>query len=439
MHGKPPPFVPPGSSPSVPPTVPPSGAPRAPGYSPRHWWRLIAWAVPAIVLVAGGGALGLYLHALSQITVGTGEVAGRQQRSEAFGWPLRLADRVNILIIGVDVTLDNRRRVLNVARADSLLLVSFDPERRRIAALSIPRDTRAQIPGFGETKINASYAYGGPRLTIKTVEKLLGVSVDHYVKLGADSFTHLIDAVGGIEIDVEKDMKYTDTWAGFSVDLKKGRQRLNGKQATGYIRFRHDALGDIGRVERQHTVFMTLVRQLRQPSTILAGPRLLRVFAENTQTTLTPGELATLGLFALRTKEVPLRIETLPGGFAPEYWDPDTPKLRALIADMVYGVSRDELVQTVVEVQNGSGSPAAGRRVAERIAALGFRTVKVKTAAPTDKTVIVDRSANPRTARMVAAAVGGAKIRREPGVPGSITVIVGRDAARPPITSRNGL
>ncbi|HET8678765.1 MAG TPA: LCP family protein [bacterium] len=417
----------------------PGDAPRGPRIPPRRWWRLFLWGLPVIVLVVGGLTLGLYLHTLSQITVGTGEAAARGHGTDAFGWPLRLSGRVNILIIGVDVTLDNRRRVLNVARADSLLLISFDPERRRIGALSIPRDTRAQIPGFGQTKINASYAYGGPRLTIKTVEKLLGVSIDHHVKLGADSFTHLIDAVGGIEIDVEKDMKYTDSWAGFTVDLKKGRQHLNGKQATGYIRFRHDALGDIGRVERQHKVFMTLVRQLRQPSTILAGPRLLRVFAENTQTTLTPGELATLGLFALRTKEVPLRVETLPGGFAPEYWDPDTSKLRVLIADMVYGVSRDELLQTVVEVHNGSGSATAGRRIAERITALGFRTVKVRTAAPTDKTVIVDRTANPRTARMVAAVVGAAKIRHEPDVSGSITVIVGRDAARPPITSRNGL
>ncbi|MGH2404029.1 MAG: LCP family protein [bacterium] len=400
---------------------------------------MVAWAVPVTVLAAGGLALGLYLATLSQITVGTGEVAARRQRSEVFGWPLRLADRVNILIIGVDMTLDNRRRVLNVARADSLLLLSFDPDRRRISVLSIPRDTRAQIPGYGQTKINASYAYGGPRLTIKTVERLLGVTVNHYVKLGAESFSQLIDAVGGIEIDVEKDMKYTDSWAGFSVNLKKGRQHLNGQQATGYIRFRHDALGDIGRVERQHKVLMTLVRKLRQPSTVLAGPRLLRAFAENTQTNLTPVELATLGVFALRTEENPLRIETLPGGFAPEYWDPDMPKVRALVADMVYGVSRDELTKTVIEVQNASGVPAAGRRVADRIAALGFRTVKMRTAPTTDKTVIVDRSANPRTARMVAAVVGKATIRRQPDPSASITVVVGREAARQPATSRNGL
>jgi len=115
------------------------------------------------------------------------------------------------------------------------------------------------------------------------------------------------------------------------------------------------------------------------------------------------------------------------------------PRVRALVADMVYGVSRDELTKTVIEVQNASGVPAAGRRVADRIAALGFRTVKMRTAPTTDKTVIVDRSANPRTARMVAAVVGKATIRRQPAPSASITVVVGREAARQPATSRNGL
>lgn len=406
----------------------------------RRWWRPIVFGLPLVAVLAVVIAFGVYLYTLSRITVGTGEVAARGQGAQSFGWPLRLVDRVNILVIGIDVTIDNRRQITNIARADSLLLLSFDPERRRISALSIPRDTRAQIPGFGETKVNASYAYGGPRLTIKTVERLLGVRVNHHVKLGADSFSKLIDAVGGVEIDVERDMKYTDSWAGYTIDLKKGRQRLNGQQATGYIRFRYDALGDIGRVQRQHKVMMTLVRQLRQPSTVFAGPRLLRAFAENTQTDLTPAELATLGVFALRTKEEPLRIETLPGGFAPQYWEPDGPRLRALVADMVYGVSADDLARTVIEVQNASGVPAAGRRVADRIAGLGFRTVRVRTAVrPVAKTVIVDRGERPRVARMVGAAVGKVPIQRAAGASRSITVVVGRDMARPLGTSRNGL
>lgn len=410
----------------------------------RRWWRYLAWGVPITALVVGGLALGVYLYVLSQITVGTGEEAARRQRTESFGWPLRLTDRVNILLIGIDVTLDNRRRVLNVARADTLVLASFDPERGQMSMLSIPRDTRAAIPGFGETKINASYAYGGPRLTIKTVEKLLGVRVNHYVKLGPESFSRLIDAVGGIEIDVEKDMKYTDTWAGFSVNLKKGRQRLNGEQATGYIRFRHDALGDIGRVERQHKVVMTLFRQLKQPSTVTAAPKLLRAFAENTQTDLTPAELMTLGLFALRAQGEPLRVHTLPGGFAPQYWEPDMSKVRALVAELIYGVTPEELAGTSIEILNASGIRGLGQRVAERVTALGFRSVKVKTVAtPADVTTIIDRTGRRGIARMIASALGKPAIRREPTASGtSITILVARDAARRPSASvprRNGL
>ncbi|MBI3997699.1 MAG: LCP family protein, partial [Armatimonadetes bacterium] len=308
----------------------------------RRWWRYAAWGVPITVLVVGGLGLGLYLYVLTQISMGSGQTAARRQQTEAFGWPLRLTDRVNILLIGIDVTLDHRRRVLNVARADTLALATFDPERGQIGVLSIPRDTRAEIPGHGETKINASYAYGGPRLTIKTVEKLVGVSVDFYVKLGPESFAKLVDAAGGVEVDVEKDMKYTDSWAGFTIDLKKGRRHLNGQQAAGYIRFRNDALGDIGRVQRQHNVLMALFRQLKRPSTVLAAPRLLRAFAENTQTNLTPVELMALGAFALRVQGEPIQVHTLPGNFAPLYWEPDPPKVRSLVAGLFYGVTLED-------------------------------------------------------------------------------------------------
>lgn len=387
--------------------------------------------MPAAVLVAGGLALGLNLYVLSQTAVSPGEMPATRRHTAAFGRPLRLTDRLNVLLIGIDVTMDNRRRVLNVARADTLILVSFDPDGRRITALSIPRDTRAEIPRYGVTKINASYAYGGPRLTIRTVEQLLGVRVDAHVKLGAESFGRLIDAVGGVEIDVEKDMQYTDTWAGFSVDLKKGRQRLTGDQATGYIRFRHDALGDIGRVERQHKVMVTLLRQIRQPSTLLAGPRLLQAFARHTQTDLTPTELLTLGLFALRAVGEPPRVHTLPGTFAPLYWEPDAEKTRALVADLFYGLSADDLTGVAIEVQNASGVPGLGRQAAARIAALGFRTVSVRTAEETaEATTIVDRSDRPRVARALASALGAAAIRRGPGAPGAaVTVLLARDAA----------
>lgn len=399
------------------------------GTPPRSRWRYLLWGVQVAVLLTGALALGIYLYVLSQVSIGTGEEAPRRPQARAFGFPLRLVDRVNILLIGIDVTMDNRRRVLNVARADTLVLATFDPDESRMAALSIPRDTRAEIAGVGTAKINASYAYGGPRLTVRTVEQLLGVRVDFYVKLGAESFAHIIDAVGGVEVDVEKEMKYTDTWAGFAVDLKPGRQRLTGQQAAGYIRFRHDALGDIGRVERQMKVALALAQELRRPSTVLAGPRLLRAFAENTESNLTPAELATLGLFALRT-DAPLRVHTLPGTFAPLYWEPDTATVRTLVADLFYGVSEDDLARVPIEVLNASGVPGLARQVAGRLEVMGFRTVRTGTAAATaDATTVIDRAGRPRVARMVAATVGSAPVRLEPAVPGgAVTVVVARDA-----------
>lgn len=408
--------------------------PAAAPARPRRRWRVLLLALPVAVAIIAGLALGAYLYMLGLVTVsGTG--LGRPA-SPAFASPLRLTDRVNVLIIGIDVTLDNRRRVLNVARADTLVLASFDPHRRRIVALSIPRDTRAEIPRVGVQKINASYAYGGPRLTIATVEHLLGVKVHFYVKLGPQSFARIIDALGGIEVDVEKDMKYTDSWAGYTIDLKKGRQRLNGEQATGYIRFRHDALGDIGRVERQRQVMHTLLGQLRQPSTVLAAPRLLRAFVENTESNLRPLELLTLGWFALRADGGPLREYTLPGTFAPMFWEPDLPRVRILVADLFYGVSEAELATVPIEVVNASGHPAVGWQAAARLQAFGFRMVRLRAATVAGGvTTVTDRGGGPHVARMVAAAMGKAVVTQGSGapVPGTssagVTVILGRDAA----------
>jgi LCP family protein required for cell wall assembly len=377
-----------------------------------------------------GLAVGAYIYLLTQITVGPGDAGAPRPQARLFAWPLRLADRVNILVMGVDVTLDNRRRVVNISRADTLVLVTVDPERRRIAAVSIPRDTRAQIPGIGETKINASYAYGGPRLTIRTVEQLLAVKVHYYVKLGPESFTRLVDALGGLEVDVEKDMKYADTWAGYTINLKKGRQKLTGEQVTGYIRFRHDALGDIGRVERQRKVMNTLVQQLRQPSAVLHGPSLLRAFAQNTETDLSAVELMSLGVFAIRS-DAAMQEYTLPGGFAPLYWEPDFFKIRPLVADLFYGVSYADLAATPVEVRNASGVPGLARQAAARLQEVGFRNVRVVTAPATaDVTTVISRLPSPKVARLAAAALGRATLRHAPQRPGetAITVLVARDA-----------
>lgn len=408
----------------------------APPPSPRRpeWGTLARVLLPGLVVAFFGFALGAYVSLAARSETFTGESVVDRPSTQQFSL-VGLSRRVNILIIGTDVTLGNRRQVLPVARADSLLLTSFDPDDDRISVLSIPRDTRAAIPGVGTTKINAAYAFGGPGLTVRTVEELLGVKVDYFVKLGPKSFARLVDAIGGVEIDVEKDMRYTDNWAGLHINLKKGLQVLDGDQAEGYIRFRHDALGDIGRVERQQKVLLAIAAKLRSPAMLVRTPQLIRAFTENTQTNLTLKELMALGLFALRVDPDTVQTATLPGTFAPNFWEPDWPKVRATVLDMFYGVTPEMLAGTRLEVLNASGVPGLARRTAGRLERLGFRVVRIGTAEQIPQSVIIDRGGQAPVIRLLAELLGQPRIEREAGAAeasgrtADVTLLLARDYA----------
>lgn len=416
----------PGAPDAPPPVQPPETRSRL---LPR-WWtyaRYLIIAVPVLLVgLFAGGALYVFTH--SEVFTGSDVVARPTETTRPFAWPLRLSRRVNVLIIGVDVTLNNQRQVVNVARADTLMLISFDPQRNRISGFSIPRDTRAALPGVGEQKINASFVHGGPALTVRTVQDLLGVPVHYYVKLGPNSFARIIDAIGGIEVDVERDMKYTDTWAGLYIDLKKGRQVLSGEQAMHYVRFRRDELGDIGRVARQQKLLLVLFDKLKSPSTVFSAPALLRAFVENTQTNLSMTELVTLGMFTSRMEGAELNFRTLPGSFGEIYWEPDPAQIRQTLLEMFYGVTPQLLADTGIEVLNASGIPGLGRQTADRLERLGFHIVRVETAGTlVQTTTVIDRSGRSEVAQLLAEVLGSKPVTREPGGSADITVVVARD------------
>ncbi len=359
---------------------------------------------------------------------------GWSTRDGRMAFPLQLRQRVNVLVMGVDVTLNNRRQPVNLARSDALLLASFDPATHTASFLSIPRDTRAAIPGHrGWWKINAAYALGGPELTVRTVEQLLGVRVHRYVKLGPQSFARLIDAVGGVWVEVERDLQYEDWWAGLRIDLKKGRQLLSGEQAMGYARFRHDPLGDIGRVQRQQKVVHALFQRLKEPQTWLRAPQILRAVAENTQTNLTPHEVATLGWFLSRLAPDRIRTETLPGHFAPLFWDPDPERVRALVLEMFYGLPPEQVAGTTVEVRNASGVPGTGLQAAERLQRMGFRVLRVEPDPEGQPyTAVVSTRGDTALAAAVRdmLGVGAVAARQRPEAQADLVVRVGLDYAR---------
>lgn len=151
-------------------------------------------------------------------------------------------------------------------RTDTIMLVHVSQSGGKPVLVSIPRDSYVPIPGYGSNKINAAFSFGGPRLLTETVENVTGIHIDGYLEIGLGGFASVVDSLGGVDICVPRDMK--DKKAG--IDLKKGCQTLDGKNALGYVRSRYeDPLGDIGRANRQRQFLGALMKKAATPATVL--------------------------------------------------------------------------------------------------------------------------------------------------------------------------
>lgn len=243
--------------------------------------------------------------------------------------------RTNILILGQDVSYHGVP-----ARSDTMLLVSLDPTHHAIHVLSIPRDSRVPIPGHGVDKINAALAIGGPRLSEETVREFLGVPVDHYVLVNLEGLDHLVDLIGGVDLYVDRNMYYTDRAAGLYIRLHKGWQHLDGQEAHEFIRFRHDVLGDIMRVQRQQRFLEAVQTKLLQPTMLLKLPFLVQGVMQNVQTDLSYPELLEWASWAKGIGKGQVRMVTLPGRFSGNqypvsYWLVDPRQAHAIAAALL--------------------------------------------------------------------------------------------------------
>ncbi|XLQ12430.1 MAG: LCP family protein [cyanobacterium endosymbiont of Epithemia adnata isolate EadnSB Bon19] len=223
--------------------------------------------------------------------------------------------------------------------SDTMVLLRFDPNQDKLRFLSIPRDTRANI-GRGIRKINEANYYGGAALAAEAVSTLLGgVPIDRYVRVNIQGVEKVIDALGGVNVYVPKNMKYTDHSQHLYIDLKQGKQHLDGERATAFLRFRYDRYGDIGRVQRQQMLMRAVVEQALRPQTVLKIPEILSVIGTYIDTNLTVEELVALAGFAAQTKRSDVEMLMVPGGFSGDgkqkisYWIPSPHKIREMVVD----------------------------------------------------------------------------------------------------------
>lgn len=217
----------------------------------------------------------------------------------------------NLLIFGTDLNFDSEtgRPIPGmVGRTDTLLLVHIDPARGQINLLSIPRDTLVTIPGYGMTKINAANVYGGPELAMETIKNLTHKSLDYYLGIDISSFMKMVNLLGGVNLYVEKNMRYVDRAQKLNIDLKAGWQKLSGEKAHEYIRFRHDAEGDIGRIQRQQNFLRALLMTLIRPSNLLKSPYAIWSTLKEVKTNLPPTLAIRLINFARMSSIKPFSI-----------------------------------------------------------------------------------------------------------------------------------
>lgn len=263
-----------------------------------------------------------------------GIIAAKNSRERQFyDNGMETSSRVmHVMILGVD------RREDDVGRSDTMMVTAVDMDQKKAALLSVPRDTRVKIDGYGYEKINHAYAYGGHKLSQDAIENLLGVSIDHYILIDTKAFERIIDAIGGIDINVEKRMYYEDPWddnGGLVIDLYPGEQHLDGQKAIQYVRYR-DGEGDIGRIGRQQHFIKAVLAKVISPEML---PRLPKLVEEVSSAIKTDMSLAELLEFANTMKSVHdngLTAQMVPGQPAyiddVSYWIPDITDLRALLA-----------------------------------------------------------------------------------------------------------
>ena len=296
---------------------------------------------------------------------------------------------VNVLVVGLD-------NVDGASRTDAIALAIFDGDNRSVRVASIPRDSRVDIPGRGWDKINHAYVYGGIDLLRRTLVNLTGMPVDFFVKVNYQSFPRIIDLLGGVDIYVEKNLHYTDYSGKLFINIKKGQQHMDGKTALGYVRFRHDPLGDIGRVQRQQKFMGIVMEKLKSPSILPKIPELAGEMFNAVDTDLTPIEALKLVQFASSLPSDRITMFMAPGSArysgALSYWILDPVALSLELAAKQPPInafspgpaSADSSVMTEerlaelrarigkVRILNGDGQSGLGKRASQIFQKIGI-------------------------------------------------------------------
>ncbi|MGW0603243.1 LCP family protein [Streptomyces sp. NPDC002640] len=379
----------------------------------------------------------------------------------------------NVLVVGTDardrITPEERRKYRLGGQpchcTDTMMVVHISEDRDRASVVSLPRDSFAVTPEYTDpdtgtkrpghpVRLNAAYAEGGPQLTVRTVEKMTDLKIDHYLEVDFTSFIRTVDVLGGVRICTVEPLKDSHT----GLDLRAGQHRLDGGRALQYVRARHvDAASDFGRMQRQQRFLAALIEQATSSGVLLnpvklknvAGTVLGSVRADHGFGT---GQMMDLGRAMRNFSPSSSEFTTVPiaqmkyrvPGVTGETLKWDDGKARQIFTALredrplaPHVAKRPKAVRVPVaperirvQVENGTMTPGLGQRVAKGLAATGF----VTTGSPVNganravrRTVVLHDPRWDRSAKSLAAALPGAEVRARPGLGPTLRVVAGAD------------
>jgi LCP family protein required for cell wall assembly len=429
------------------------------GREPHRWRTLFTYLMGAVLILVG-----VFFALVAYRMVSTGEdfrtsvehtVPFVPAPATVFG-----KERIYVMLLGIDFNTDEKgMQYSKGARSDTIMVAGIDFPSKAVKMISILRDTEAMVGGR-DTKINEGYSVGGAKLSDQVIGDLLGLprnekgnAFDRYIVVNANGLKDFVNAIGGIDVPVTETMDYDDNWGHLHVHFKPGLQHMNGEQAMGYSRFRHDACSDLCRTQRQQQIIHITMAKLKSQklNSVLHIGSLIGALNKNILTNLTFNEELSMAWHFRDANLADFKAETLkyvdtkqtPGG---EVVIPDAAQKAQLVAALLgpYGnvtpppataiaAVRPSTVHVIV--QNGSGISGLATTVSTKLEKLGYVIDAVQNADTFgyDVTQI-------RTATSVANV--GERVRADLGVPTAsvapatdatpgprsvVTVIVGRD------------
>lgn len=347
--------------------------------------------------------------------------------------------RVNGIIIGTD-------DVDYAKHSDVIIFLSYNPKKRFLDFISIPRDTKISVEGVAIRKINQLYAYSYKKTKSHNaaaagvrdeLQEILGLEIPYYAQLDYNGFKNFIDVLGGVKIEISQPMKYDDYWGKLHIHFSTGIYVLNGQRALEYIRYRTGDRADLDRILRQQGFMREIMNRVKEPRVIMSFPRIVKILYNNIHTNISVWDILVV-IYELKDFKLSnIRLQSLPGVPLKGVWVPDKSAIQKSIELVKTGYVNDiekfpTYSNVVVEIFNASGKTNLAGQMRRTLLKNNFDVIKIgnfDANSKYEKTLVIDRMGTLSKAQQVADVIGAkeviTKIDASHGV--DVTVIIGRD------------